>query len=199
MGEYMGDLSALYATQATVKPQTSNSKAKGNSLDMTDFLSLMVAQFQNQSMDNTADTSDMLNQLVMMQTVQALSNITDATIMSYAGSLVGKEVTVGQFNSQGRLEELVGTVTGTGISGGTQVIFVNGKSYSLSSIMAIGRLPNEGSVQPLDPVEENEPEDEVGEIDPENIIEELEPENGTEQVDPENVIETEQTEPTQQP
>ena len=36
----------------------------------------------------------------------------------------------------------MGTVTGTGMAGGQQVIFVNGKSYYLSDIMAVGRLPD---------------------------------------------------------
>lgn len=147
MSDYMTDLSgylmgtsALLAEKSGVKV---NSSEGGASLDMTDFLTLMVAQFQNQTLDNTADTSDMLNQLVQMSTVQAITNITDATVMMYAGSLVGKEVTIGQYNSDGTLEELVGVVTGTGVSGGQQVIFVNGKSYYLSQIMAVGRLPEE--------------------------------------------------------
>lgn len=133
----------------------SASKAK-SSLDMTDFLSLMVAEFTNQSMDATADTSDMLNQLVQMQVVQAITNITDASIMTYASSLVGKEVTLGQYDSTGKLEEVIGVVTGTGSSGGQQVIFVNGESHYLSEIMAVGRLPGSEDVeamQPLPPVQ----------------------------------------------
>ena len=77
------------------------------SLDMTVFLTLMVTELTNQSIDQTADTSDMLNQLVQMQMVQALVNMTDASVMSYAASLVGKEVTVGQYDSEGKLEEIV--------------------------------------------------------------------------------------------
>ncbi len=162
MGSYIGDLGQLLGS-ATVIPNHSTSREGSNSLDMTDFLTLMVAQFQNQSMDNTADTTDMLNQLVQMQVVEAITNITDATVTMYAGSLVGKEVTLGQFNSQGQLEELVGTVTGTGMSNGEQVIFVDGKSYKLSDIMAVGRLPEiekpEGS-KPEDRPEDEKPSDE---------------------------------------
>lgn len=142
MSEYMSDLAGYAATRAVANAgQTAGGKTKSNDgLDMNDFLTLMVAQFQNQSMDNTASTTDMLNQLVQMSTVQAITNITDATVMMYAGSLVGKEVTVGQYNN-GKLEEIVGIATGTGVAGGQQVIFVNGKSYYLSEIMAVGRLP----------------------------------------------------------
>ena len=91
------------------------------------------------------DYSDMLNQMVMMQMVSALTNMTDASIMSYAASLVGKTVTVGQYNDQGVLQEIVGEVTGTGTMGGEQVVFVNDKYYYMSEIMAVGTLPKTGA------------------------------------------------------
>lgn len=112
-------------------------------LDMTDFLTLMVTELQNQSIDETADTSDMLNQLVQMQMVQALVNMTDASIMSYAASLVGKEVTVAQYDSEGNIQELVGVVTGTGTYNGNQVVFVGDKYYQMSEILAVGTLPKQ--------------------------------------------------------
>jgi flagellar basal-body rod modification protein FlgD len=140
MSSYIGDLSQIYATGSTSALASTSSKSS-SSLDMTDFLQLMVAQFQNQTIDDTADTSDMLNQLVQMQMIEAITNITDATVTMYAGSLVGKEVTIGQYNSEGQLVETVGVVTGTGQSNGEQVVFVGDQTYYLSEIMAIGRLP----------------------------------------------------------
>ena len=139
---YMGDitqyLSAGSATAATAK---SKSSTDNMGLEMTDFLTLMVTQLQNQSMDQTADTSEMLNQLVQMQMITALTNLTDSSIMTYAASLVGKTVTVGQYDSNGELQEVVGTVTGTGSYGGEQVVFVNDKYYYMNEIMAVGTLP----------------------------------------------------------
>lgn len=144
MSNYIGDLSQFYTSQAlsgTMRPNHSTSRKNSGSLEMADFLSLMVAQFQNQTMDNTANTTDMLNQLVQMQMIEAITNITDATVMMYAGSLVGKEVTIGQYNNQGELKEIVGTVSGTGTSNGEQVIFVGDQAFKLNEIMAVGRLP----------------------------------------------------------
>ena len=116
-----------------------NSSMDAYGLDMSDFLSLMVAQFTNQGMDATADIGDMLNQLVQMLMVTALSSmstamntLTDASIMTYAASLVGKEVTVGQYDAEGNLKQTVGQVTGTGTYGGEQVVFVGDKYYYMS-------------------------------------------------------------------
>lgn len=163
MSDYMSDLSGYYAQMAAAKVggttggPTIDNKSR-NSLDMTDFLQLIVAQFTNQSMDNAADTTDMLNQMVQMSTVQAITNITDATVMMYAGSLVGKHVTVGEIQD-GKLVEIYGEVTGTGVAGGQQVIFVNDKSYYLSDIMAVGKLPE------IEKPEEGEGEDQTPEDD----------------------------------
>ena len=114
---YMADIGSYLAAGSVnqmpkgLKVETQEDKM---GLDMTDFLTLMVTELKNQSIDQTADTSDMLNQLVQMQMVQALVNMTDASVMSYAASLVGKEVTVAQYDADGNLQEVVGVVTGTG-------------------------------------------------------------------------------------
>ena len=119
-------------------------------LSFTDMPGLMVAQFQNQTMDNQASTTDMMNQLVQMSSMQAMNEMTSnmkelalANVMSYAASLVGKTVTVGVYNEKTKeMEEIVGTVQGTGTYDGQQVIYLdNGKGYFLSDIMAVGTLP----------------------------------------------------------
>lgn len=117
-------------------------------LDFEDYLQLMVQQLQNQTMDNTMDSSAMMDQLVQMSSVQMMASlktsmdtVADAVTLSYASSLVGKTVTVGELDDDGKIQEVVGTVTGTGTYQGAQVIFVNDKMYALSDIMAIGTLP----------------------------------------------------------
>lgn len=154
MADFMKDLSTsgiLAGNVANAKQKEHTSKNKVQ-LDMTDFLTLMITELTSQSIDQTADTSDMLNQMVQMQMVQAMVNMTDASMMTYAASLVGKDVTVGQINSEGKIEEVYGTVTGTGTMNGSQVVFVNDKYYYLNEIMAVGKLP-EKVEEPEDPEE----------------------------------------------
>ena len=144
MSDFMSDLANMQINSvlsSTAAKTTKNKSAGSTALDMTDFLTMMVAQFQNQDPENAASTTDMLNQMVQMSMIQAITNITDAATMIYSSSLVGKEVTVGQFDSDGKLHEIVGTVTGTGTYNNSPVVFVDGVSYNLSSILAVGRLP----------------------------------------------------------
>ena len=125
-----------------------NQPGEDTGLEFEDYLQLMVQQLQNQTIDNTTDTSDMLNQLVQMSVVEMMSavqtsidTLVEANTLTYAASLVGKTVTIGVFDDEGNLQELVGEVTGTGTYQGSPVIFVNGEMYALSDIMAVGTLP----------------------------------------------------------
>jgi flagellar basal-body rod modification protein FlgD len=151
MSSYIADISNLYTVTGTSTAVThsSTTKSSNTSLDMTDFLQLMVAQLENQTIDDTADTSDMLNQLVSMQMIESLTSITEATTTLYAASLVGKEVTIGQYDSSGTLHEYTGTVTGTGYSDGSAIVFIGDQAHSLTDILAIGELPGSGSSSSL--------------------------------------------------
>lgn len=143
MSSFMADLNEISSVRGNAASGvTIKKKGENMDLNMQDFLTLMITEMTNQGIDSSMDTSDMVNQMVQMQMVTALANMTDASIMSYAASLVGKEVTVAQYNADNKLEELVGTVIGTGTKDGEQVIFLdNDKYYYMSEIMAVGRLP----------------------------------------------------------
>ena len=157
----MADISTRLAgsTGITSALQAENSTSRKNNidLDMTDFLQLMIVQLQSQTLDDTMDTSEMMSQMVQMQMITALTNMTETNIMTYASSLVGKEVTVGIYDGTDLIEKVI-TVTGTGMSNGQQVIFGedeegNIETYNLSQIMAVGKLP---------PKEEEQAPDEGG-------------------------------------
>ena len=138
----MSDLSLyINGTSSATKPTHSTSRENNTELNFNDMLNLMVVQLQNQTMDDTMDTSQMLNQMIQMQVVQSINSITDATVMTYASSLVGKDVTVGEWSADGELKERLVHITGTGYSDGQQVLFAGDEVFSLKDIMAVGELP----------------------------------------------------------
>ena len=149
MSDFIADLSSVYGTQATTTASKSTNKKAGGDMVMDDFLKLMVAQFQNKSIDDTADTTEMMNQMVQMSVIQAITSLTtlisDSTNLSYAASLVGKQVTIGERagSDPSDIKEILGTVTGTVTLDGRQVIFLDDEEtpYYLTDIMAVGRLP----------------------------------------------------------
>lgn len=137
------DLSGIYGSGAAANKNVKIQKKGDNlNLDMTDFIQLMITQLTNQGIDETVNTSDMLNQMIQMQMVETIATLTDASVMSYAASLVGQKITVGKYDSEGNLQEYCGRVTGTGTLNGQQVVFLDNKEYyQMSEIMAVGELP----------------------------------------------------------
>lgn len=138
------DVLGLSKSQETKKADQSTNERAGKDLEMSDFLNLMMVTLQNQTIDNTADTNQMMEQMVQMSVMTAVNNLTEllnqSTAMNYGASLVGKEVTIGQQVGQ-EVKELVGTITGTGTLNGEQVVFIGDKSYYLSDVLAVGRIP----------------------------------------------------------
>jgi len=185
MSGYMGDItnymSAGFSSAENLAVKTKSSQSYD--LNMEDFLTLMVTELQSQSIDSTADTSEMLNQMVMMQMVSALTNMTDASIMSYAASLVGKTVTVGQYDSEGVLQEVVGEVTGTGSMGGEQVVFVGDKYYYMNEIMAVGTLPKAEEAPSTTPETGEIADDAAAAAELLELLESLEETENTEEMD----------------
>ena len=147
MGDFMADLNnrAGSVKKGTyhVNGQTIKVQNKGDNLnlDMTGFMQIMITQLTHQGIDDSMDTSQMLEQMVQMQMVTTMTNLTDASVMSYGASLVGKEVTVAKFGTDGKMQEFVGVVTGSGTMDGKQVIVIGDEYYYLNEILAVGKLP----------------------------------------------------------
>ena len=105
---------------------------------MDDFLKLMVAQLQNQDMNNTADTSEYTSQMAQFSMVQALTDLTELTKTTYSLSMIGKEVTLAETKSDGSLNVITGTVEGVNLYNGDAQIIVDGVNYPMSSVMEVG-------------------------------------------------------------
>ena len=148
MSSIMGDLGVYLPADATktIEAKHSTNKKAGTELDMLDYLMLMVTSLQNQTIDDTMSMSDMMNQMSTMSMMQAITNLNDTlsetSSMSYAASLVGKEVTVAISGPNGTYE-YTGKVTGVSVLNGEPIIFIGNDMFYLSDIIAIGRLPSE--------------------------------------------------------
>ena len=149
MSDFMSDLSGILSNQTVeqVTAKHSTNTRAGKELEMNDFLQLMIAGFQNQTIDDVASTSDMMNQMMQMSVISVVTNlqnlVSQTTGLSYAASLVGKEVTLGVGSGTAKNQNTItGTVTGTGMLNGEQVIFVGDDTYLLSDVLSVGRLPS---------------------------------------------------------
>lgn len=150
----------IYDTQkASQSSATSN-----NTLTTDDYWKLMAAQLQYQDMSNPVDNSEMMNQMVQMSSMSTMSKLSEAvanfstvtnnlstvTLTSYSTGLLGKEVTIAisekdkETGESKIVDKIKGVVTGVDLTGATSV-YVDGKKYELSQVMAVGDVPEQSS------------------------------------------------------
>lgn len=110
-------------------------------LSMQSFLQLMVAQMQNQDPMNPTSQDTYLMQMAQMASLQAMTQMSEVTMMTYGASLAGKEVTVGEVDKNGKMQEIVGTVTGVTFYDGHTILYVDEKPYAMDQLLAVGKLP----------------------------------------------------------
>lgn len=148
-------IASTYSTQTNTNntnstTRTSNTTdANGNTrttsasseLNMESFLQLIVAQMQNQDPMNPTSQDTYMTQLAQLAMVQSINDMAQTSVITYAASLSGKEVTVANVKSNNEIEEVVGTVTGVGFYNNEPILYVDGKAYSMSQLLAVGKLP----------------------------------------------------------
>jgi flagellar basal-body rod modification protein FlgD len=111
--------------------RTSASNQTG--LEMGDFLKLMVAQFQNQSLDSQVDSTQYITQLAQFSAIQAMNAMTQSMGKQYAASLVGKTVAV---ETPGG--DVTGRVEGVNYySDGSSWLVVGDAEYALSDVIQV--------------------------------------------------------------
>ena len=128
-------------------------------LDMDDFYTLMAAEMQYQDVLNPeSNTAEMMNQMVQMSMINAMQDMMTMSMTTYAGSLMGKEVII-EDTTTGKMETVYGVVEGVNLYNGTPTIIVNGKEYSMSQIMGLGKAPETSKPEEKpDPEEPEEPD-----------------------------------------
>lgn len=145
-------IAAAYSTQQNTKStdRTSNTTdangttrttSASSELSMESFLQLIVAQMQNQDPMNPTSQDTYMTQLAQLAMVQSINDMAQTSVVTYAASLSGKEVTVANIKSNNEIEEVQGTVTGVGFYNNEPILYVDGKAYSMSQLLAVGKLP----------------------------------------------------------
>jgi flagellar basal-body rod modification protein FlgD len=133
-----------YLTTMATTTSTSTSSTSTTGFEMDDFLQMMVAQLQNQDMNNTADTNEFVNQMAtytMIESINsmtaAMADLTELSMTNYGISLIGKDVIIAEADDDGNITTVQGTVDSVNFYNGETMVVVDGNSYSLSSVMSV--------------------------------------------------------------
>lgn len=137
MGFSISQSTPVYKDENNQVTSASKNK-KSNALDMDSFLQLMAAQIRNQDALNPSSNEDYIQQMVQMTMIQAITDMMDMSMTSYASSMIGKNVVLAE-TSGNEVKKVEGIVTGVSIYKGEPILHVNGKDYTLSQVMVIGK------------------------------------------------------------
>ncbi|HBR31047.1 MAG: flagellar hook capping FlgD N-terminal domain-containing protein [Eubacteriales bacterium] len=106
-------------------------------LGIDDFFALMAAQLENQSMDSTVDNTQFIAQMAQFATLSQINQLSAATLSNTAVSLLGKTVSVQQYDSSGLSGVVIGEVEQVSYKDGEPYILVEGGYYKLGDILDI--------------------------------------------------------------
>ena len=133
--------SAISSYLTTYNASSANSAASTeeteNSLSMDDFITLLVAQLQNQDMNNTTDTSEMMAQMAQYSMVEAITEMNQQSQTASSFGLIGKGVTVTSTSDSGVQTTDSGVVDGVTLYNGEAKLVVNGKSYAVDEVTEV--------------------------------------------------------------
>ena len=128
-----------YNSSSSVSSTTTSAATKkdGSTLDMDDFLNLLVTQLSNQDALNPMDNTEFISQLAQFSSLQAMSDMAEATGQNQATSLIGKTVVMSSYDNKGNQVTTEGVVEKVTIYSGKVNLYVDGQAFELSNVMEI--------------------------------------------------------------
>jgi flagellar basal-body rod modification protein FlgD len=135
ISSYLTSYSANAANSAS--SASSTTETDENTLDMSDFITLLVAQLQNQDMNNTTDTSEFMSQMAQYSMVEALNEMKDQSVNASSFSMIGKGVTISGTDDNGDSYSDQGVVDAVTLTSGEAKVVVNGSSYSVDDVKVV--------------------------------------------------------------
>lgn len=110
------------------------------SVNLSDFMTLMITQLQNQDPTDPVSNSDLMQQIGDMQTIQSNLQLSSTlTGMSMSDSLTAASVMIGQYivGTDSTGASATGTVDSVSMSDGTATLNVGSQSVPLANVTEI--------------------------------------------------------------
>ena len=120
-------------------------KSGGNQMDVNDFMSLLAAQLANQDVMNPSTDTEFISQMAQFTALEATQTMTELIYAQYGASMVGKSVIVASYDNTGKFSQDEGVVEKIKFASGDCIVQVNGKDYTMSSIMEVLSGPSKPS------------------------------------------------------
>ncbi len=143
-------IDGIYYTGNSSLTTSSKAKSTSDSLNMQDFINLMVAQLENQDMYNTVDSSEYMSQLAQFSMIESLNslvasmeNLNEVNLATYSSTMVGKDAIITVPAGEGNAEDkdgnsiVRGRIDGVTYYEGNNYVIVNGNQYPVTDVAAL--------------------------------------------------------------
>lgn len=114
-------------------------------LTMTDFFKLMIAQLKNQNMLNPTDSSEFIGQMAQFSTLSKMEEMSAFNKLSYAVSLIGKDVKVTSKDESGQIATGSGTVDSVYYDGSDSYVAIDGAYYLAGDVYSVSGIAADSS------------------------------------------------------
>ena len=122
-------------TQTTSSESLSSTKKNGSTVSSDTFLSLLVAEMQNQDPLQPTSNTEWVSQYATFTQVEQISEMANSLDVMRANSLVGKEVIMKVTNaSTGEITYVRGPVDYIAMEEGKALLNINGSNYSMDDL-----------------------------------------------------------------
>lgn len=108
-----------------------------DSMSMQDFLMLVVAQMQNQDINNTMDNGQFMAQMAQVASMQAMQELTASFMSSMSMNYMGKYVKAVATTDDGKYTEEEGYVDRINFNGGEAQVLVNETWFKVQDIYEV--------------------------------------------------------------
>ena len=137
------------AEAAQAYRQSITQRASQDNMTMQDFLMLVVAQMQNQDINNTMDNGQFMAQMAQIASMQAMQELTSAFMssmsMNYLGRFVRASATVTDADGVTSTTRQEGYVERVSFNGGEARVLVNDVWFAVEDVFEIAtRSPEAG-------------------------------------------------------
>lgn len=121
-------------TETYALPETK--KQSANELKKDDFLTLLIAQLQNQDPTSPMDNQQMVQQLVQFSNMESMNNMSTASVQTQTYAMLGKGVQGNVRTPEGELiaTDVIGVVESAGTYQGKPYVMVSGQRIFAADI-----------------------------------------------------------------
>lgn len=128
---------AINSSGTTASSTTTTTSSSSNTLDYSDFITLLTTELKYQDPTESVDSSEYISQMAQLSTLSQLNTIGNSISNVQALNMIGKTVTYEYTDSSGSTATASGTVDSVISSSGSTYLSIGSNTVSLDDVVKV--------------------------------------------------------------